>query len=447
MEFKNHNVDVIHAYEDNYKDYIDTIPQIFYFNAVIMLSNGIDSKVGTLGSPFEYFHEWKRLSEVEPGNVSLETMLRGICNKKNFLDLFRNFILFDHSTSPVAKILARNHQFLGVNEAVKAYSARKLKNGKLGVFWHTQGSGKSYSMVFLAEKIKRTMLGSPTFLILTDRDELDKQIAETFENCGCLAGVSKSRCMTKSGEDLIQKLKNNQSYIFSLIQKFNKTIIKPIHTDHDIIVFSDEAHRSNNGIFAENMMKLLPKASRFGFTGTPILDYDNLTKRTFGDYISVYDFKRAVEDGATVPLFYENRSEKLSIDNPIINEELLAAVEAEDLDENQTEKIEKQIGRGIHVLMSEKRLRAIARDFVSHYTGIWETGKAMFICVNKVTCVMMYNYVQEYWNKVLENKRSKLNKLTQQEQLELSRKIKWMEETNMAVVVSQEQNEVDRFRK
>ena len=447
VEFKRHDKDVLRAYEDNYTDYLDTIPQIFYYNAFVMLSNGLESKVGTLGSAYEYFHEWKRLAEEDAGSVALETMLRGICSKKNLLDLFRNFILFDHTSSPAAKILARNHQFLGVNEAVQAYSERKLNNGKLGVFWHTQGSGKSYSMVFLSEKIRRTQAGSPTFLILTDRDELDKQIAETYENCGCLAGVPASRCMATSGEDLVEKLQGNPTYVFSLIQKFNQPSARPIHPDHDVIIFSDEAHRSNNGIFAENMMHLLPEASRIGFTGTPILDYDNLTKRTFGDYVSVYDFNRAVEDGATVPLFYENRSQLLNIENPQINDELLEAVEAEDLDENQVEKVENQLGRGIHVIMSEARLRAIARDFVHHYSNIWESGKAMFICVNKVTCVMMFNYVQEFWAEAIEEEKTKLKSLTQQEQLEQMRKIQWMEETEMAVVVSQEQNEIDRFRK
>lgn len=447
VEFKRHDKDVIRAYEDNYTDYQDTIPQIFYYNAIVMLSNGLESKVGTLGSPFEFFHEWKRLQEADEGSIALETTLRGICDKRTLLDLFRNFILFDHMNSPAAKILARNHQFLGVNEAVHAYSERKLNDGKLGVFWHTQGSGKSYSMVFLSEKIKRTQPGSPTFLILTDRDELNKQISETYESCGCLAGVPASRFVASSGKDLAEKLQGNPSYIFSLIQKFNQPDETPIYPDHDIVVFSDEAHRSNNGVFAENMMRLLPTASRLGFTGTPILDYDNLTKRTFGGYVSVYDFNRAVEDGATVPLFYENRSDQLDIENPEINNELLDAVEEEDLDENHAEKIEKQLGRGIHVIMSEKRLRAIARDFVNHYSGIWESGKAMFICVNKVTCVMMFNYVQEYWQEAIAAEKAKLKSLGQQEQLELARKINWMESTEMAVVVSQEQNEIDRFRK
>ena len=150
VELKNNTIDVQNAYDGNYTDYQDTIPQLFYYNAFVMLSNGLEAKIGTLGSKFEFFHEWKRLAETDQGSVALETMLRGICKKENFLDLFENFILYDHSDGRIAKILARNHQYLGVNEAIKAYAARKLNDGKLGVFWHTQGSGKSYSMVFFA---------------------------------------------------------------------------------------------------------------------------------------------------------------------------------------------------------------------------------------------------------------------------------------------------------
>lgn len=446
MEFKRHDKDIRSAYNDNYTDYQDTVPQIFHFNAFVILSNGLSSRVGTLGSSYEFFNEWKRLSEEDAGSVSLETMLRGMCDREALLDLFQNFILFDHFGTPAAKIMARNHQYLGVNEALEAYKNRKLNDGKLGVFWHTQGSGKSYSMVFLAEKIRRTQPGSPTFLILTDREELNKQISETFESCGCLAGIPAARCRATSGVDLAEKLKGNPSYIFSLIQKFNQTETKPIIPDHDIVVFSDEAHRSNNGIFAENMARLLPTASKMGFTGTPLLSDDQLTARTFGGYVSVYDFGRAVADGATVPLFYENRSDRLSIENPEINDELLQAVEDADLDPDQVDKVKGQLSHGIHIMMSEPRLCAIARDFVAHYTGIWESGKAMFICVNEVTCVMMYNYVQEEWARAIAREKDKLKSMGQQEALEQQRKIAWMESTEMAVVISQEQNEVARFR-
>ena len=449
VELKKNTVDVQNAYDDNYTDYQDTIPHLFYYNTFIMLSNGTEAKVGTLGSKFEFFNEWKRLAEEDQGSVALETMLRGICKKENFLDLFENFILYDHSDGQTVKILARNHQYLGVNEAMKAYAERKLNDGKLGVFWHTQGSGKSYSMVFFAKKIRRKMEGTPTFVILTDRDELNTQISNTFENCGLLGkDIKASQSIATSGDDLVKRLQGNPSFTFTLIQKFNKPNEKPIYPDHDIIIMSDEAHRSQYGIFADNMMKLLPTAARIGFTGTPLLSSDNITARTFGGYVSVYDFKRAVEDGATVPLYYENRGEKiLDLHNPEITNQMLDAIENADLDVNQQDKLEAEFAKEIHLLTAEPRLKSIARDFVRHYSDLWTSGKAMFVCLNKVTCVRMYNYVQEYWKEKIESLKASLKNTSQQESIELERKIKWMEETEMAVVVSQEQNEIQTFKK
>ncbi|MDO4877437.1 MAG: HsdR family type I site-specific deoxyribonuclease, partial [Oscillospiraceae bacterium] len=445
VELKKQTVDVQDAYNCNYTDYLDTIPQLFYFNAFLMLSNGLEAKVGTMGSKYEFFHEWKRLKEDEVGAVDLETMLLGICEKHNFMDLLENFILFDHSGGKTVKILARNHQYLGVNEAVESYKARKLKDGKLGVFWHTQGSGKSYSMVFFAQKVRRKFAGSPTFVILTDRDELNKQISDTFEACGCLSAKA-STYIPSSGSKLREMLKGNPSYIFTLIQKFNDDTDEPITPDHDIIILSDEAHRSQNGIFADNMVRLLPTASRLGFTGTPLFKYDNITERTFGSYVSIYDFKRAVDDGATVPLYYENRSDMLDITNPEINDELLNAIEEADLDVNEQAKLELELSKDIHIITSEPRLDTIAKDFVEHYSELWTTGKAMFVCVNKVTCVRMYNLTQKYWGLKIKELEKQLLTASQQEVQELNRKIAWMKETEMAVVVSQEQNEIQTFR-
>lgn len=454
IELKKNSVDIENAYNDNYKDYLDTIPHLFYYNAFLMLSNGEEAKVGTLGSDYEFFHEWKRLKEEDEGSVELETMLRGICKKENFLDLLENFILFDHTGGNTVKILARNHQYLGVNEAARAYEARKLRNGKLGVFWHTQGSGKSYSMLFLSQKIRRKYTGSPTIVILTDRDELNTQISETFENCGLLGkGNKAAKFVATSGEDLIEnKLKHNPSFIFTLIQKFNKNDVEPIYPDHDIVIMSDEAHRSQYGVFAENMCRLLPTASRIGFTGTPLMTYDNITEKTFGGYISIYDFKRAVDDHATVPLYYENRGEKLGIpmmdkDNSELNKRIIEAIENADLDPSQQEKVEREFAKEIHILTAEPRLDTIAKDFVGHYTDLWTSGKAMFVCLNKVTCVRMYNLAKKYWEQVIEETKQQRQSATQQEALELDRKITWLEETEMAVVISQEQNEIQTFKK
>ena len=447
MEFKAVNVDVQDAYTNNFTDYQDTIPQLFYYNAFLILSNGHHAKVGTLGSKYEFFHEWKRLKEQDPGCVELQTMLRGICKKETFIDLLENFILFDHAGGHTAKILARNHQYLGVNEAVEAYSNRQLKDGKLGVFWHTQGSGKSYSMLFLAQKIRRKFAGSPTIVILTDRDELNTQISDTFESCGMLGTVKSSQFIASSGSDLVEKLKGNPSFIFTLIQKFNQTDPQPILPDHDIIIMSDEAHRSQYGVFADNMCRLLPTASRIGFTGTPLLANDNITERTFGGYVSIYDFKRAVDDGATVPLYYENRGQKLNdIKNPEISDRIIEAIEAADLDPNQQEKLEKEFAKEIHLLTAEPRFDAYAKDFVEHYSDHWTCGKAMYVCLNKVSCVRMYNLVQKYWQLKIDELENELkHESSQQRSLELARKIQWMKETEMAVVISQEQNEIKTF--
>ena len=450
IELKNHDVEVEDAFNKNYRDYLDTIPQLFYHNAFIMFSNGLEARVGTIDSKWEFFHEWKRLKEEDAGCVDLETMLKGICKKENFLDLLENFILYDHSGGKTAKILARNHQYLGVNQAVEKYRNRELLDGKLGVFWHTQGSGKSYSMLFLAQKIRRKFEGSPTFLVLTDRDELNKQISDTFENCGLLGSVKAKKFIASSGEDLKAKLKGNPSFIFSLIQKFNDPNADPIYPDHDIIVMSDEAHRTQNGIFADNLMHILPTAHRIGFTGTPLLSNDNITARTFGGYVSIYDFKRAVEDKATVPLYYENRGEKLQdLKNPEINEEIAAALEqAGDLDASQLAKLEREFSKEVHLLTAAKRLRLVAQDFVHHYSDLWTSGKAMVVSYNKVTCVRMYNYVQEYWQREIKQLEKTIEKCnSQQEVQEMKRKLEWMQDTDMAVVVSQEQNEVQTFQK
>ena len=213
---------------------------------------------------------------------------------------------------------------------------------------------------------------------------------------------------------------------------------------------SDEAHRTQNGIFADNLMHLLPTAHRIGFTGTPLLSNDNITARTFGGYVSIYDFKRAVEDKATVPLYYENRGEKLQdLKNPEINDEIAAALEqAGELDASQLAKLEREFAKEVHLLTAAKRLRLIAKDFVHHYSDLWTSGKAMFVCYNKVTCVRMFNYVQEYWQREIKTLEESIAKCaSQQEAQEMQRKLEWMRETDMAVVVSQEQNEIQTFQK
>ncbi|MBP2132157.1 type I restriction enzyme R subunit [Methanomicrobium sp. W14] len=450
MELKNVNRDIRAAYEKNFKDYLDTIPHLFHHNAFVVLGNGTDAKVGSITSRFEHFNEWKRLEEDDPGIVDMETLLKGTCGKKNFIDLLENFILFDNSAGSTRKIIARNHQFLGVNRAFEAVEDRKNRNGKLGVFWHTQGAGKSYSMVMFTRKVHRRLGGNYTFVVLTDREDLDTQIYKTFSGCG-IVDNDKEPCRPADGKHLERLLTEHKSYVFSLIQKFNKEVDpeKGYTLRDDIIVITDEAHRTQYGTLALNMRNALPNASYIGFTGTPLFKDDEITRRVFGSYISTYDFKRAVEDQATVPLYYESRGEKLGVAVGDINEKIaekLGDLEVDDIDAGQ--RLENELKRDYHIITAGKRLDQVARDFVGHYSNAWESGKVMLVCIDKVTCVRMYDLIARYWDE----QRAELEKEAEhtpgeQEEIYLRRQIEWMRETRMAVVVSEEQGEVEKFRR
>ncbi|MCB0037733.1 MAG: type I restriction endonuclease subunit R, partial [Anaerolineales bacterium] len=448
IELKNVHRNIQKAYTDNLSDYKDTIPHIFDHNAFIILSNGDEAKLGSITSKYEHFNEWKRLEEEDAGVVDMETMLKGVCTKANFMDMFENFILFDDSSSKTVKVVARNHQFLGVNRAVAAVRERKERAGKLGVFWHTQGSGKSYSMVFFSQKVHRKVTGNFTFLVVTDREDLDKQIYKTYTGTGAVS--SKASCRAGSGKQLEQLLQTDQPYLFTMIHKFNQEVTpeNPYSVRDDIIVISDEAHRTQYGKLALNMRNALPNASFIGFTGTPLFKDDELTKRIFGGYTSTYDFKRSTDDNATVPLYYDNRGEKLHLATTDINERIAEKLEQVELDPDQEALLERQLGRDYHIITAQTRLDPIARDFVEHYTTQWNTGKAMFVCIDKITTVRMYNLITEYWQtKITELEQELANATDEQELSTLSQKLAWAKETKIAVVVSEEQGEVDRFRK
>jgi type I restriction enzyme, R subunit len=450
MELKNLTREIRAAYEKNLADYKDTVPHLFHCNAFIVLANGVDAKIGSVSSRFEHFHEWKRLAEEEPGAVHMETLLKGICNKKTFMDLFENFIVFDDSLGSTIKILARNHQYLGANRAIEAVKNRRALQGKLGVFWHTQGSGKSYSMVFFTRKIHRKLGGNFTFLICTDRDDLDTQIYKTFAGCK-LVDNDKDPCRASSGKVLSDLLGQRKAYVFTLIQKFNQEVEldKGYTQRDDIIVITDEAHRTQYGTLSLNMRNALPNASYIGFTGTPLFKDDEITRRVFGEYVSTYDFQRAVEDKATVPLYYDARGDKLGASVGDLNERIaskLEELETEDIDVQQ--RLEKELKRDYHIITAGKRLDQIARDLVVHYSTAWETGKAMVVCIDKITCVRMYNLITRYWKEQIRKLMEGLPSAPgQQEEVYLRRQIAWMQDTLTAVVVSEEQGEVDKFRK
>lgn len=450
IECKNIHRNLKIAFEENFSDYKDTIPHIFHHNAIVMFGNGEKAKIGSITSKWNHFHEWKRLAEEEAGEVDMETLLKGVCEKNNFMDLVENFIVFDESSGEQKKILARNHQFLGVNRAIQAVLERNDRQGKLGVFWHTQGAGKSYSMVFFTRKIHRKLGGNFTFLVLTDREDLDTQIYKTFAGCG-IVDHDRNPCRASSAENLKGMLAQQKSYVFSLIQKFNLQVdpAEGYTQRDDVIVISDEAHRTQYGTLALNMRNALPKASYIGFTGTPLFQNDEITRRVFGKYVSTYDFQRAVEDQATAPLYYDARGDKLGVAIGNINEQIaekLEEFETKDLDVQQ--QLEKELKRDYHIITAQKRLHQVARDFVYHYTEAWDTGKAMLVCIDKITCVRMYNLIEHYWDERIKELEGELVSLSdEQEHAVKQRQINWMLETRKAVVVSEEQGEVDKFRK
>lgn len=450
IECKTVNKDIRNAYEQNLSDYKDTVPHLFHHNAFVILGNGVEAKIGSISSKFEHFNDWKRLSEEDPGVVDMETLLKGVCNKRDFLDLFENFTLFDESKGKMVKIVARNHQYLGVNRAIEAVKNREERQGKLGVFWHTQGSGKSYSIVFFAQKIHRKLGGNFTFLVCTDREDLDKQIYNTFAGCQ-LVDNDKDPCRAGSGDHLQDLLNQHKAYVFTLVQKFNKDVDpeNPYSDRDDIIVITDEAHRTQYGRLSLNLRNALPNASYIGFTGTPLFKDDEITRRVFGNYISTYDFQRAVEDKATVPLYYDARGEKLDLATNDLNEKIAAKLEEyETEDQDVSERLERELKRDYHLITSKPRLDEIAKDFVEHYSTAYETGKAMFVCIDKITCVKMHALILKHWQEKITALEKELKKLPDEQSImEMERKLVWMRETITAVVVSEEQGEVDKFRK
>ena len=452
IECKNIHKNLRKAYDQNLKDYQDTIPHLFHHNAFLLLANGSEAKIGALGGQYEHFHNWKRLEEADPGVVDMETLLKGVCDKRNFLDLFENFILFDDAGDRTIKIVARNHQFLGVNRAVRAVGQREANLGKLGVFWHTQGSGKSYSMLFFTRKVHRRIGGNYTFLIVTDREDLDSQIYGTYVGCQVVSENDESRAA--SGTDLRRLLTQHKGYVFTLVQKFNEQVTpdNPYSRRDDIIVISDEAHRTQYGTLALNMRNALPNAGYIGFTGTPLMGGDEITRQVFGDYVSTYDFRRAVDDGATVPLYYDARGEKLKVATTELNERIAGKLEEfEDelkADRDPQRRLESAMGRDYHVITADARLDRIAQDFVRHYAEGWESGKAMFVCIDKPTGVRMHGLIQKYWTEHVHALTTDRNRETNDQELaQRNRQLQWMGETRFAVVVSEEQGEVDRFRK
>ena len=520
IELKAVHKNIREGFDNNLSDYMDenVIAHAFHHNAFLIVSNGDRARYGSITSDWGHFSEWKRLDEADKGSVDAEVLLNGMLARDRLLDIVENFILFDDSKpGATRKVIARNHQVLGVNRAVASVARQeelKLKFppeqrltrrvielpldsraplerlpapgmtagqttpyvpkgpvdiverahpnlGQLGVFWHTQGSGKSYSMAFFAEKVRRKLEGNFTFLLMTDRNDLDSQIYRTFVGCGI---ADKKTPRAASGDDLEKRLKDNHRYVFSLIHKFNKEVDpnSPYSERDDIIVISDEAHRTQAGRLARNMRVALPNAAFIGFTGTPLFKQDELTKRIFGDYVSRYDFKRSEEDGSTVKLVYENRGEKLGVARTDLNDRIAAKIEEAELDPDQKALLDKLLGQDYEVITADERLDKIAADFVEHCVTRWQSGKSMLVCIDKITCARMLQLIVPRWEEKsaavrLAAKEKRAESEASVEEVvraslaeradELAAQAEWLDETIVEIIISEAQNEVRDFAK
>lgn len=449
-EWKGPACPLAEAYDNNLRDYRDTIGHLFPANGFVILSNGLEAVMGAAHAPYEVFAPWKRLEEDGPDDPSLETLLRATCQPARFLDLIESFVLFDEARGGLRKIVGKYHQVLGVNRAIEAVRHIESNQGRLGVFWHTQGSGKSLSMVMFAEKVLRRLGGNYTFVIVTDRTELDDQIAGQFASAGALT-KDIHQAQAGSRAHLKELLAGNERYVFSLIQKFSTADKEPmsmLSERSDIIVMTDEAHRSQYDQLAANMRAALPNASFIGFTGTPLIQgEESRTREVFGDYVSVYDFAQSVRDGATVPLFYEARKPELQLNTDELREELDTLLDEAMLDEEQEKKLSQQFGRQYTLITAPDRLDKVAEDVALHFAMRGYRGKAMFVAIDKATAVAMHDRVKAEVARLIAKDEERLKVAHEAEGATIAERLMWLRELDMAVVVSQSQNEIDDLRK
>ena len=459
IELKNSIVKVEEAYNDNLKNYLTDIPNLFAFNQICVLSNGLETRLGAFNATYNHFFEWLKIdSEKEHpdrkaiknastiGESSVKYFVEGLLRKERLVDYIENFVMFSNQKN---KIIAKNHQYFGVNNLMESVKNREELKGKLGVFWHTQGSGKSYSMVFFTRKVRRKIPGNFTFLIITDRVDLDNQIHKNFVKTEVI-GV-KDECQPKNGEQLRNYLQNNKPFVFTMIYKFryDKNKKYPVlSTRNDIIVLVDEAHRTQYKDLAENMRTALPDANYIAFTGTPLLGSKRLTNQWFGNYVSEYNFSQSVEDGSTVPLFYSRRVPEVGLENDFLDDDVLDIIEEAELNEDEARLLENSSSRILEVIKREDRIDKIAQDIAHHFPRRGFLGKGMVVSVDKYTTVKMFDKVQHYWEiekKKIMQERNAAD--TKEKRDELTRRLDYMNKVEMAVIVSEEDEENEKFRK
>ena len=399
--------------------YKDQIPTLFRTNAALVTSDGLHARLGSLTANLERFMPWRTVdgSAVAPkGAPELGTLIQGVFEKSRFLILIRDFTVFGDTGSGIVKIMAGYHQFHAVRHAVESTIAAASPEGdrRIGVIWHTQGSGKSLLMAFYAGQIiAHPAMANPTVVVITDRNDLDDQLFGTFAMCRDL--LRQTPLQADSREDL-QKVLTRPSggVVFTTIQKFSPERGEtdyPVLTDRrNVVVIADEAHRSQYGFrarvarttgeisygFAAHLRDALPNASFIGFTGTPIEKEDVNTPAVFGEYIDVYDINRGVEDGATVPIYYESRVARIELDDdekPKLDDEI--AELTEDEAEGEQERLKRKWANVEAVVGTEKRLALVAGDLVEHFENrvVGMDGKAMIVCMSRRICVALYSEI------------------------------------------------------
>ena len=395
---------------DQFQTYKAQIPSLFNSNALLVISDGHEARLGTVTSDWERFMTWRTITGKElvpPGSLQLETLLKGVFDKHRLLDLIRNFVVFEDDGEKVVKKLAGYHQFHAVNKAVATTveASRATGDRRAGVIWHTQGSGKSLSMVFYAGKIvQHPAMENPTIVMLTDRNDLDDQLFDTFSFCKEL--LRQIPVQAESREHLRELLNvASGGVVFTTIQKFfpdEKGGKHPLLSDRrNIVVIADEAHRSQYDFidgFAKHMRDALPKASFIGFTGTPIESGDKNTQAVFGDYIDVYDILQSKEDKATVPIYYEARLAKIDLkpeERPKIDPNFDEVTE--DAEATVKESLRRKWAQLEAMVGTDKRIALVAEDLVKHWEARYAAmeGKAMVVCMSRRICVELYKALRK----------------------------------------------------
>jgi len=385
------------------QEYKKDIPEIFKYNQILVISDLTEAKYGTISSSWEWFKKWRGVDSPEEklkGVSELEVLVKGIFQKQRLLDIIRYFIVFEadseKNVSKYTKKICLYHQYFGVNRAIKkTLEALKPKgNGKIGVLWHTQGSGKTLSMVFYVNKAKELPeLKSPTFLFLTDRNDLDNQFYKTFLRTGYSALAKQAETI----KDLKEKLRTaGGELIFTTIQKFGEDF-GVLSEKENIIVIADEAHRSQYAELAARARTALPNASFMGITATPIDLSNRSTRLVFGDYIDRYPMSQSIEDGATVPIYYESRLVPVHLTNYFIDEDFDQLTQ-EIKDVEIKESLKKKIAKLEEAVSAPDRLKQIAEDIVEHFNSRGVLGKAMVVTISRKVAVEMYKLIKSIPN-------------------------------------------------